>query len=298
MGRIGRGSSANTFIDAKLEVSEELNIPISALEGQTSGAIALGPNGKLIQVDQEGEVQEYVTSVDIDGLVKKSDLSPLFPVSYTKPTVTLSSTQSSLGLEIGQVINIPIVHTFNKNDGGDGTLVSAPETVNGVIQNVVMTTTPKTYKVTYSYAQGPVKTNSLGDYNPIGRIEAGQVDSNTLSYRGYYIIPFGAAATLPSNSTEARAVATKRLSSDASTFILNTGTEFTMQFIYLSPDKNTIKVIDLDALNLDITNQYVLENANASVNNIAGSQVTGYKLFVRRSTVPYTQNHRHQITIS
>jgi len=56
-----------------------------------------------------------------------------------------------------------------------------------------------------------------------------------------------------------------------------------------------VSVIDLDALNADITASYV--NSTFNVNDAGGSPVS-YKNYNMTIAVPYPSNHRHQITIA
>lgn len=299
---IDRASEANYFVDAKLRVSHELDLPeLTAIPSDhIKGSIAIGPNKKIIYKSDATTVVEVATMDDVQGFVTKAEISGLFPVSYQAPSVSISSTQSTSGLEIGQVITIPITSSFTQRDAGalsgtviqrDGSPITSPDT------DVVMTPTPKVYRAIASYGQGPIKNNQLGDPMPTGRIAAGSVTSNTLSYRGYYFIGYGAVNEIPAINDSPRNLPGKRLSSDNNTFILDTGVVFVTQVIIISPDKTLSKVIDLDALNLDVTSEYILQPQDYSVNDASGLPINNYKLYVRTQTVPYTTSHRHQITL-
>jgi len=123
--------------------------------------------------------------------------------TYTLPNVSLTSSQTTAGLEVGQTINIPIAIGFNQNDGGaegaiilkkDGVQISTatPYTDNGVVLSLVA----KVYQATVSYGQGPIKNNIIGVQDPTGRIAAGSAISNSLSYVGNLRVFFGATDTL------------------------------------------------------------------------------------------------------
>ena len=52
-------------------------------------------------------------------------------------------------------------------------------------------------------------------------------------------------------------------------------------------------VVDLDALNADITASYVLSTFN--VNDAYGTP-TSYHVYTMTAGIPYAANHRHQVT--
>lgn len=223
----------------------------------------------------------------------------LFPPVYTSATAVLSSTQSPLNLEVGQTISIPLVLAFNQNDAGalisrsiqkDTVEISdqATFTDNGVVVSAVA----KVYRGIVSYAQGPLKNDALGNPYPTGRIDAGSVTSNLLSYQGYYIAKLGPAAARPTNSAEARALPQSLLSNATGPQILNTGTVETRQIIISKRQIGT--VIDLDAANQPVA--YVEISNNFTVNDAAGVPVSGYYLYERTQGTPYGSSHRHQFS--
>jgi hypothetical protein len=55
------------------------------------------------------------------------------------------------------------------------------------------------------------------------------------------------------------------------------------------------QVLDLDALNANITANYVLSTFN--VNDGGGTPVS-YKIYTLSNAIPYSSDHRHQITIA
>jgi hypothetical protein len=57
--------------------------------------------------------------------------------------------------------------------------------------------------------------------------------------------------------------------------------------------KTLVSVIDLDALNTDITSAYINNPFNVSD---AGVTPTSYNVYTLTAGVPYTSNHRHQVT--
>ena len=56
-----------------------------------------------------------------------------------------------------------------------------------------------------------------------------------------------------------------------------------------------VEVLDLDALNANITANYVMSTFN--VNDGGGTPVP-YKIYTLSNAIPYSSDHRHQITIA
>lgn len=109
--------------------------------------------------------------------------------NYTPPTVSMT-TPSALQ-KVGASYNVNLTLTYNQNDGGgitsqkiekNGTQVSSTNTFSETLNVPIGLTT---YKGTVNYAQGPVKDNSIGIPDPVGRIPAGS-KSTTKNIEGVY----------------------------------------------------------------------------------------------------------------
>lgn len=286
---------------------------ISTIKTWSSSKISTELNKKVDKIIGKGlSTNDYTnndkTSVgtistlknDIDFIKSSLAVHP----SYIAPTMTITSTPSVSNLEVGQTITVTINGVFNKNDAGnlsvmaikkDGTTIGTAFPF--VDSNVVLTTTPKIYQASTTYTQGPIKNNNFGDPDPVGRIEAGTINSNTISYRGYYFIPYGSSVSIPTTSVQARSLPQNQLSSSSNTLNLKAKVGMLYQILYLPIDKSLSKVIDTDALNLDITSEYVLD-ANIFIINDIGSTPRPYKAYVRSQDVSYSTEHNHQITLS
>jgi hypothetical protein len=77
---------------------------------------------------------------------------------------------------------------------------------------------------------------------------------------------------------------------------LNTGSAL-IKFVFALPPSRTISnVIDIDALNANITSQYVLQGTiNVQDGGVSGSVQT-YNLYEMNVGSPYAASHAHQIT--
>ena len=102
---------------------------------------------------------------------------------------------------------------------------------------------------------------------------------------------FGATSATPTTAT-ARSLGSEFQVSNQ--FILNTGSTLTKFAVCLPSGVTISSVIDLDALNLNITSNYV-SLGTININDIGGTSRV-YNLYEMNIGAPYSANHRHQIT--
>jgi hypothetical protein len=106
------------------------------------------------------------------------------------------------------------------------------------------------------------------------------------------LIFFGDASSAPSVSSDIRALPARIFSDAVSKQILNTGNT-NRKFIFAIPSGSVTEVLDLDALNANITNNYIL--SQMQVDDAAGTS-SSYNVYLMTNSIPYTNNHRHQVT--
>jgi hypothetical protein len=106
------------------------------------------------------------------------------------------------------------------------------------------------------------------------------------------LIFFGDASSTPTASSDIRALPSRIFSDAVSKQILNTGNT-NRKFIFAIPSGSVTEVLDLDALNANITNNYIL--SQMQVDDAAGTS-SSYNVYLMTNSIPYTNNHRHQVT--
>ena len=114
---------------------------------------------------------------------------------------------------------------------------------------------------------------------------------NTTNYN--YLIYFGSESSAATTSNDVRGLSNKRFPSAGNTFDFNTGN--TLRFFNVAiPDGETISsVIDLDALNANITSSYI--NNPFNVQDFGGNNKL-YNVYTMEVAVPYSSSHTHRIT--
>lgn len=120
------------------------------------------------------------------------------------------------------------------------------------------------------------------------------IPSMLFTITAWYNRFFGPAVSTPANSATVRALPSNAFQTGPTTFILDTGTIRTKFVVGLPPGHVISSVVDLDALNVNITAQYVLIG---TVNVLdAGGTNRAYNIYEMNIGVPYSVSHRHQIT--
>ena len=120
-----------------------------------------------------------------------------------------------------------------------------------------------------------------------------QVYSSTSTITFYYALFYGPSATAPADSAAVRALPSKQFTTYSNPFTLNTGTTYTNFTVAMPATLSLSSVIDLDALNIDITSSYILSTFNV---NDGGGTATSYKVYTLTTGVAYSPSHRHQVT--
>jgi len=120
-----------------------------------------------------------------------------------------------------------------------------------------------------------------------------QVASSIVTVNFVNQVYYGPSSSLPTNSDSIRALANHQFVDVAGNITLNTGNADRFFTIALPTGSTVASVIDLDALNANITNNYILTNIDL-IN--AGGVATQYNVYTMTNAIPYSDNHRHQIT--
>ncbi len=109
------------------------------------------------------------------------------------------------------------------------------------------------------------------------------------------LIFYGNSVDFVNTSVKVRNLPSKRFIDDSNVFILNTGNSDNIFTVAIPANKTLVSVIDLDSLNANLTSEY-----NITIFDVNDMQngPSSYKVCMMVSAIPYSTNHRHQITIS
>lgn len=257
------------------------DIVVSLSGGKTFGKYSNGEtipsNGKTaVQVISEAAIQYLdptFSSFAITGQavsIESGESIASGNKTFTWATTNSSNVQNNSIAIRNQTANTDLVTGLN-NDGTEGG-VNVPDAIPLNGDNI-----SQVFRVVGTKANGGV-----GSF------------SRDLTITSFYAIFYGPAAAAPNSSATVRAL-TKRLRNAGNTWLLNTGTVENIFAIWLPTGRTLVSVKDLDALNLDITASYVSSAQNV---DDAGATSRAGTLYVMTGAVPYSTNHRHEITIS
>jgi hypothetical protein len=230
---------------------------------------------------------------------------------YTTPSITTSITASSLmspesniKREIGNTTSNVSVSAMSSNPYvmlnsiilqyriGNGGWVNL-ETYTG-INSLSFTTGPTVYSILNNSLNTLSFRSILVDSYHTVTSSTGVI-SNTITIMFDYIIFAGNSASIPTDSNSIRQLPQRIFADTSNTFILNTGSVNTIFTIALPSNKTLQSVIDLDSLSANITSNYVYQ-ATYQVQTHNGVDVS-YKLYTMTIAIPYSESHRHQVTI-
>ncbi len=107
---------------------------------------------------------------------------------------------------------------------------------------------------------------------------------------------YGASATSPTNSAEVRALTNSTFqTSNSNTFILATGSNLTKFVVALPPSRTISSVTDLDALNADITSEYIFTGTINVLDDGGTGTSRTYNMYEMNIGSPYSVSHDHEI---
>lgn len=223
------------------------------------------------------------------------------PPTYTYPTGHILISPASIQ-EVGTTLNFILKPRFTQNDGGpmgevtlyDGAILLNTQTnlADYSYQNQVVGLGNRTFKEIIQYEQGPIKNDNFGNPAPSGRVPAGSVVATNTVVGGYYNF-YGPFVNVPTDGQDIRDNSVRSFNSS---FILNTGDTALIHVIACPANKHLVKVVDLDALNLIVTGDYVY---TPSINKIpdAEGNLADFKVYISQNAAAYPTNHRHSVTI-
>jgi hypothetical protein len=189
----------------KASVASLLTLAGSGSGGSGSGAAAIFPDTFQVSLPNNTTGIPNGTTVnagDLIGPFLEAAFRQASPAHYTQASLALSASAPPAVVEVGTTVSPTFTIIYNPNDAGAETSRvlnkngSPLNAVSGVYSDTITAITSAiTYRATINYAQGHVNNNSLGAPDSSGQIAAGHVDSNALSYQGFYKVFYGATDT-------------------------------------------------------------------------------------------------------
>ena len=160
-------------------------------------------------VDEGFVFPEGLSFTDFVVLVSQRTLPP----SYTGPTLTISSNPAPGNIEVGTILSPNISRNLSLNDAGPEVSTSLRKNsieiataFPHVDPNITIGTSSIVYNASVTYEQGNCKLNNRGAIDCNGRIEAGTINSNSITFIGSRKAFAGTPASTPNSSATVRAL--------------------------------------------------------------------------------------------
>lgn len=126
----------------------------------------------------------------------------------------------------------------------------------------------------------------------------GSAFGRTFTVLGSYKRYFGSVSSVPTSSADIKAIPTTVFDNTSTSFTLNTGNVNKIFVIGIPFPRTLSSVIDQDSANANVTSEYVLSGTLTEVTDATNSTLVTYNIYINTvAAVPYSTNHRHQITI-
>lgn len=222
-----------------------------------------------------------LTPCEVIELAAAEPQNPSASLSASPTTIETGTVNVSVNLNFSYTINNPgatigsVSLEFRRGNTGSWTVLTTDTGLTNYTHNF---TNGSADQINYRY----VVTDSLGYTTTATR-------NVSFSYQVFY----GPSASVPVNSADVRALPSTRFLSAGNTFTLNTGSTEVNFTVAMPTSQSITEVLDLDALNANITSEYV--NNPFNVNDAGGTPVA-YNVYTMTIAIPYSSNHRHQVT--
>lgn len=240
----------------------------------------------------------YAAGTTLESIIDAILTKQVLP-TYISPTITISSTPSTSGIEIGTNISITLSSVFTQNDAGSATATTYKKNsvaLSGSTDSIQVTDTAVNYTVIVDYNEGVIKNDNLGTPYPTGHITAGSITSSAISYIGYRNIFYG-FDTLPSSSSVVRSFSGRLLNGQNGTtfsIVIPVGTT-RVSFCYPATLRDVSSVKYVQGMNAEIKN--VFTSGTVNVEGANSYTAISYKTYTYAPAVAFSQTATYNVTI-
>lgn len=297
---------------AKVKLNTNLSGGSSSGGGATGSAIVT-----QLAVGASGANETIPAGTTLEDYIRLTRTTTFEPTSQN-PSLGRSISGSN-NREVGELLSETITLNFNRGNilgklvngiwnagiaqnprAGLATSYSIDNSANGISNSRAVSRVielgSNTFNCSVSYADGPQPTNSAGANSTTLSIYPAGTISNNLTVNGFYRRFWGSVSAASSGSNDIRNLSNSALDNSGVSFTLATGSTNSVFEIAIPATRSLVSVIDVDALNLNVTANYVLTTIT-TVKDAAGVD-RSYKVYRMTNAGPYSSNHNHNITIA
>ena len=254
---------------------------------------------------------QITATTSIETILKKL-LTKAVPPTYTDPTVSVANNSGTAGgsYEYGTSVTPNIRATFTQNDAGALTNIqfqknnsnvgdpqtSSPATYSEAQFSLTATTT---FRAIATYAEGAIKDNNLGEPSPEGHIEAGSVNSNTITFTPFRNVFYGATVAKPTvDSAYIRGLTAKGSAYGVGQILTFTAPLGAMRVTVAYPEtasSNKPKFETLTGLTMDVSDSFT--SSTVSVNGANNSEAVNYTVWTFEPAEGYDPATDFRVTL-
>jgi hypothetical protein len=269
---LGGGSGGGGIADAVFQSDFEVNLPAN-----DTGV----PNGTTIAAGES-----------ISSFLQSAFRKASHPV-YVYPAAELSANAMPAQEEVGTVKAITFTETYIPHDGGAETSRvvnknSSPLTPVADVysDNIVLAPAAVNYQAAISYADGHTLLDSLGNNDTFGKIYAGTVISNTLTYQGNYKVFWGATDTAI-NAGNLRTILGNGFLSAGATVDFPTGATYRNFYVAVPPGHTLNSWVDFTSSSASLLGGGAVSSTAVTIAD-GGSGTLNYTLYKLTTGAPYS----------
>lgn len=260
---VGGGSGESLF---------QSDITVSLGGGKTFGRYA---DGETIPASGK-------TAVEVVELATTEPQDPSVNLSASPATIETGTSTIAVTLSFSYTINNPgasidtVSLEFRRGGVGSWTVLTTDTGLTNYVHNIVGNVSADTINYRYFVIDTQAST-------------ATATDDTVFSYKVFY----GPTSSEPLNSADVRALPSSRFLNAGDSWNLNTGSTEVIFSVAMPDTQSITQVLDLDALSANITSEYI--NNAFNVNDAGGTPIA-YNVYSMTISIPYSSNHRHQVT--
>jgi hypothetical protein len=259
-----------------------------------------GSGGSVGGADND---ESFPLGTRIEAVLRDILIKTIHP-TYVAPTLLLNTSIAQLARESGDIISPILNIVYTQNDGGS--IVTRTLKRNG---STIASTFPYTdtsvsipdgntdYQGIVTYGNGATKNNNLGAPDTVGKILAGSVNSQLISYLGQRKIFGGTPASTPTTSANVRALANFTLNAQLGTQLIIPvaagASRICFAYPASLPDVSSVRYVEFGEAEL----KSLFTKTTFNVEGANSYTAISYKLFTYVPIEPFGADLTYKVTI-
>jgi hypothetical protein len=246
---------------------------------------------------------ELTTDDDLESAFR-TFLRKASPAVYVPPAVGISASPSTRSFEVGTEIDVVIDSSFTQNDAGavtdiaikkDGSTVATSEPYSE--EGLSIGNSDIKYKAAYTYTQGPLKNDTLGNPSPTGRIPSGTLETGEIIFGGFRNAFIGFVLADGSAAIRALPIVWSDAAQGASLNVTVPSGAQRVSIFFKDTIRDLFRVLYVEDSNKNITGNFAKRPSTINVEGANGFTAIAYKAFDYIPVEPFPSSVTYQFTL-